>query len=198
VTDSRKLKAWWPTHAAIGLCVILTGCGRSDSGFSREAAAEREKLLTEQVEVERQRAALEREKRELAEARLQVQQSKDADQEFTPDEFGVFKVLLKDTAKVCGHVLLAGTHPTGTFGSASVPVVTLSSNRLDILVTLTVQWNGALSENPYETIYSWNLSKKDRVGTLRVMRDTSIIPIDAQNLRSTELSLEDIFSPLFE
>ena len=207
-----SIRNCWRLAAVIALCLILPACeskntkpsDRSSDGKGPEAAknaeregvlAEREKLLNERLELERQRADIERQKREALESKIREQQAAEKVQEYSAEEFRLLKDQIEASADSLGRVLIGGTHPTGTYTRTSSPFVTLSSDRRDINVSVTVHWKGGLSDSPYETTFSSILNKKDGMGTLKVLRDTAVFKIDPQFLRNTEYSLKDIFKP---
>src|SRR5205085_2858746 len=108
-----------------------------------------------------------------------------------------FESIKKEIGKApdsLGRLLLQGTHPTGTYSYTDAPLVSLSGDRRDVTLTVSVNWKGGFSENAYQTTYALTFNKKEGVTNLRVLRDTALIKIDPQFLRATESSLKDIFS----
>ena len=164
---------------------------KDSSDHKAELGPEREKLLAERLELERQLTKIERQKREALESAIREKQTAEKAQEFSSDELRS----TQDQADKLGRLLLSGTHPTGIYSSTGSPLVTLSGDRREVTFAVTVYWKGFLSETPYETDYSFNINKKEGVVTLKVNRDTAVIKIDPQFLRRTESDLKDIFKP---
>lgn len=158
--------------------------------------SELDKLHAERLELERQRAEIERQKREALEKQLRDKQAAEKAHEYDPEEFRSLKDLIERIADSLGMLLLSGTHPTGIYGSTAVPVVTLSSDRREITISVTIHWKGGVSETPYVTTFSANLNKKEGVGTLKVLRDNAFFSIKPGFLRNTESSLRDMFKSL--
>lgn len=172
---------------------------------------QRDKLLQEKLEVERQRADLERHqreateaalrervdaerrKREEAEANLHAREAAENAQKFSASEFDALQTAITANGDALGRMLLRGTHPTGTYASTSTPVLTLTADRCDITLSVTVHWRGGITENRYLTTYATNFNKKDGIGHLKVPQDTAIIPIHPQFLRTTEYALKEMF-----
>jgi hypothetical protein len=87
-----------------------------------------------------------------------------------------------------GSLLIGGTHPTGTLGFASSPVVALSADARDIHVTLNCTWSG-FSGARYQTVFRFVLNKQSGANTLTVVSDNATFGVEASHLSKTEESL---------
>lgn len=159
------------------------------------------------VDLERQRADLEKQRRELAETQLREREAIDrerrglletqaragATEQFDAADFQRIKEYVKENADRLGRALLDGTHPTGTYGSTGQPSAYLSNDRRAITVSLTVYWKGGITENDYETTYSARLDKREGLSNLKATRDTALIQIDPQYMHRTEIALREQF-----
>lgn len=159
----------------------------------QQAEVERQRL-----ELERQRTELERQKREELEQKIlaeeQARKAAEAAVTYSQPEYEAFRNQIESASADLGKFLLRRTHPTGTYGSTDSPLISRSADGHSITTTLTVNWKGGFLEVPYETTYRFDVSKKEGFGSLSVERDSSIIKIDPEFLRSAESQLRETFN----
>lgn len=185
---------------------------RQPDSASGDAANEREMLLQQQLELERakaelertgleqqlalerQAAKLEREKREQldrdARTKVAAEDAARRERTFSAAEFAGIKTVVESGSNAIGEMLLAGTHPTGTYGDCRSPLVTLSADGERICGRFTVNWKGGFSKSLYVTVYAVTLPKRGSL-RLEVVSDNALIKIDPQFLKMAEHTLRE-------
>jgi hypothetical protein len=182
------------------ICALLPACSSSAANSPKkdeasEIRTEREKLLQEKLDLERQRADFERQQREALEKKVQEQEVAAKSKEFTPSEMTMLKKYIESNGESLGRALQGGTHPTGQYISSGTPIVVLSTDRLVLTVTLTVNWKGGVSEANYQTTYRSTVDKTNGIGHLRVIQDSALFQITPEQLLKTEDFLKTMFKP---
>ena len=194
---------WW--YMMLGW-VAIGGVGCASTGTQSPSLPQQQSELARQqieverqrLELERQRTELERQKREELEQKMlaeeQARKAAEAAITYAQSEYEAFRNQIESASADLGKFLLRRTHPTGTYGSTDSPLVSRSADGHSITTTLTVNWKGGFLEVPYETTYRFDVSKEDGFGSLSVERDSSIIKIDPEFLRSAESQLREAFN----
>lgn len=193
--------------------VIPDGPSESEKLIKERLELERQKAelerlkLEHQIEVERQKAQIEldRERRIEAERKADREQAeaerKEAKsrleaqaQTFTSTEYANLRQSILDSGNTLGRALLRCTHPTGSYGSADLPLVTISPNQDTVTGTILVYWKGGLSDKNYQTSFVFSITKKG-VEHFEIGRDTAIIPINEQNIPRAKAEVKKLFDP---